>query len=269
MMATVGTTDTRDGRRARNDSSSLRRAIQVLDEIAEWQAAGRPGRTLAGLAEGLGMSRSTVHRLLAPLVDAGLVERSPSGYRLGRHTAYLGGIYLDGLDLRSLAREHLESLVARTGETAHLVVRSGTEMTYIDKVESPAALRMHSRVGGRMPLYCTGAGKALLAFLPDDVTREVIAEGLVARTPTTIVDGAELRRDLALIRERGYSVDEVENEPGIRCIGAVVFGRDGRPAAAISLSGPANRLTADVVPRFGPMVAAEAGRISRRLGSGR
>ncbi|MEU6409758.1 IclR family transcriptional regulator [Microbispora sp. NPDC046933] len=268
MWGVMAEASPKDQQPTRNNSSSLRRAIHVLNEIAAWQSDGGQDCALPELSKRLSMSKSTVHRLLAPLIDAGLVEQSPYGYRLGQHTAYLGGIYLDRLDLRSVAREHLESLVASTGETAHLVLHSGTEMTYIDKVESPAALRMHSRVGVRMPLYCTGAGKALLAYLPA-VVDEVIARGLPSRTPTTIVDGEELRRDLARTRERGYSVDEVENEPGIRCVGAVVFGRDGRPAAAISLSGPENRLTRELVPRLGPMVAAEADRISKRLGSSR
>lgn len=251
---------------ARNNSSSLRRAIHVLDEIAACQAAGGEECTLAGLSRTLGMARSTVHRLVAPLVDAGLIEQSPSGYRLGLHCAYLGGIYLDRMDLRSLAHEHLARLVAKTGETAHLVLRSGLEMTYIDKVESPSALRMYSRVGGRMPLYCTGAGKALLAYSSDEVVDTVIAAGLPRRTPGTITDGDRLRRELAKIRARGYSVDEIENELGIRCVGAAVLGPDGSPAAAISVSGPDSRLTARIAPRLGALVSAEADVVSRRLG---
>jgi len=252
-------------RPARNNSSSLRRAIQVLNEIAASEADSGEECTLAELSRTLGMARSTVHRLAAPLLDAGLIEQSQSGYRLGQHCAYLGGIYLDQVDLRSLAHEHLAHLVAKTGETAHLVLRSGLEMTYIDKVESPSALRMYSRVGGRMPLYCTGAGKALLAYSSDAIIDAVIAAGLPRRTPNTITDGARLRKDLAKIRARGYSVDEVENEPGIRCVGAAVFGPDGSPVAAISLSGPDNRLTARIAPRLGVLVAAESGAISRRI----
>lgn len=254
---------------ARNNSSSLRRAIQVLNEIAASQADGGEECTLAELSRTLGMARSTVHRLVAPLLDAGLIEQSPSGYRLGQHCAYLGGIYLDRMDLRSLAHEHLARLVTKTGETAHLVLRSGLEMTYIDKVESPSALRMYSRVGGRMPLYCTGAGKALLAYSSDAVVDAVIAAGLSRRTPGTITDGVRLRQDLVKIRARGYSVDEIENELGIRCVGAAVFGPDGWPAAAISVSGPDSRLTARIAPRLGALVAAEADAISRRLGGTR
>lgn len=250
----------------RNNSSSLRRAIKVLNVIAEVQEREGKDCNLAQLSKEADVARSTAHRLLAPLIEAGLVAQTSAGYRLGQHTAYLGGIYLDQLDLRSTARDHLESLVERTGETAHLVLRTGTEMTYIDKVESPMALRMYSRVGGRMPMYCTGAGKALLAHLPDSVVAEIIHKGLARRTPTTIVTGEELRRELAETRTRGYSVDEEENEPGIRCVGAVVFDQTDAPVAAISVTGPENRLTKSLVSEFGSMVAAEAEAVSRRLG---
>ncbi|SEB54571.1 transcriptional regulator, IclR family [Paramicrobacterium humi] len=250
----------------RNSSLSLRRAIAVLDALARIVERCGRGGSLQDLTEETGLARSTLHRLLAPLTEAGLVERSDDKtYGIGPFAAYLGGLYLEQLDLREIVRPHLQKLNELTGETANLLLRTGTEVIYIDKIESRAVLRMHSRVGGRMPIYCTSAGKALLAHLPEDVLEEVVNAGLPRRTPTTIVDAHELRRELDKIRECGYAVDDVENEPGIRCVGAAIFDRNGRPTAAISIAGPDNRVTRDVLLELGTIVSGEAALISQRL----
>ena len=191
----------------RNRSSSLRRAIAVLDFVADFQNH-KGGLRLGDLAVGLGLPKSTLVRLLAPLIESGLVSMAADTgrYRLGPRTAYLGGIYLEQLDLRSTARDVLADLVSQSGETAHLVVRDGLEIVYIDKVESPKATSVSSRIGSRQPLYCTAVGKAFLAHLPELFIMDVEAAGMLARTPNTLTTHAELRRELALVSARGYSV---------------------------------------------------------------
>jgi DNA-binding IclR family transcriptional regulator len=255
----------------RNNSASLRRALAILLHLAEDRDV--PGATtdlsLGELSEALSMNKSTVLRLLAPLCDVRLVEQDPETgrYRLGWRTAQLGQVYLERLDPRGAAHDVLRGLMVDSGETAHLVLADLPEVVYIDKVEAAQPVRMYSRIGNRQPAYCTGVGKALLAHADDETLRAAIAAGLPPRTPNTLTTGARLRADLAAIRERGYAIDDVENETDIRCVAAPVFDHTGTARYAVSISGPATRVTPDRVPDLGHAVAAAAAEISRRLGA--
>src|SRR3954465_3287114 len=152
----------------RNRSGSLRRALGILEALVEPSAEGRM-LSLSELAKASGLNKATLLRLSEPLQEAGLVGRDGQGdFGLGVGALRLGEAYLAGVDLRGAARPILEELVAESGETAHLVVFDEPYVVYVDKVDSPSTVRMHSRVGGRMPLYCTAAGKAMLAWLPED-----------------------------------------------------------------------------------------------------
>lgn len=254
----------------RNNSASVRRALALLLRLGE-DGVDRAGAALSDLSEDLSINKSTALRLLTALCDTGLVDRDPTTgrYRLGWRTAQLGQAYLERLDLRDAAHDVLASLVAETGETAHLVLADPPEVVYIDKVDSPQAVRMHARIGTRQPMHCTAVGKAVLACADPEVLDSVIAAGLVARTPDTVVSAAALRRDLAGVRRRGYAIDNVENEPGVRCVAAAVRDHDGRAPAAISVSGPAARVTSRRVPELGRIVAEAARTVSARLGAPR
>lgn len=245
----------------RNQSTSLRRALAVLDHVR-----AHSGLTLTQLAEAAGLSKSTVLRLTAPLVEARLLERDRrSGvFRLGHGTLQLGQAYLAGLDLRAVAAEESHRLMSEVRETVHLVVYDPPHVVYIDKVENQANVRMASRIGSRGPLHCTAVGKAILAWQPDDL---IDGLDLEVRTKRTIADPARLRAELAGVRRRGYAVDDRENEPEVRCVGAPVFNHTDTVVAAISVSGLTSRITAARVRELGPMVAAAASRISRKLGS--
>jgi DNA-binding IclR family transcriptional regulator len=252
--------------RGRNNSSSLRRAIGVLDALVTPTAAGK-AVPLAQLAVLTGLSKPTLLRLLDALSDCGLVCRTADGYALGLRTLTYGEAYLAGTDLPRVARPALTELAAQTGETAHLVVFDEPEVIYIDKVDSSSAVRMHSRIGHHAPAYCTSVGKALLAWLPDDVVTRVLAQPLQRRTPNTLTDPKLLRNDLELTRQRGWALDNVENELEIRCVGAPIIGRGGAAIAACSVSGPDLRLTLTRASQLGPLVARAAAHISRLLGA--
>ena len=251
----------------RNRSGAVRRALGILDALVDPTASGRL-LSLADLANVTGMNKATLLRLAEPLREAGLVIRDGEGrFGLGVGALRLGEAYLAGVDLRGAARPVLEELVAESGETAHLVVFDEPYAVYVDKVDSPSLVRMHSRVGGRMPLYCTAAGKAMLAWLPDDVVDRVLSLPTPPRTEHTLTSPAAVRKDLAVIRDRGWSMDDVENEPDIRCVGAAIFDRSGAVVAACSLSGPDQRITSSRALELGPRVRAAAGAIGRRLGA--
>jgi DNA-binding IclR family transcriptional regulator len=251
----------------RNRSGSLRRALSILDALIEPSAQGR-GLLLSELAQATGLNKATLLRLSEPLIEASLVSRDGQGrFALGVGALRLGEAYLAGVDLRGAARPILEELVASTGETAHLVVFDEPYVVYLDKVDSPSAVRMHSRVGGRMPLYCTAAGKAMLAWLPADVVDRVLSLPTPKRTEHTLTSAAAVRADLEVIRARGWSLDDVENEQEIRCVGAAVFDRSGTVVAACSLSGPDLRITPERARELGPRVRAAADAIGGRLGA--
>jgi DNA-binding IclR family transcriptional regulator len=254
----------------RNNSASLRRALSILLRIGEDSPDGR-GHTLAGLAGDLDLSKSTLLRLLAPLCEARLVEQVPETgrYRLGWRTAQLGSAYLEQADLPGIARDVLRGLSEQTRETVHLVLADLPDVVYVGKVDSPQPVRMFSRIGTRQPAYCTAVGKAILAHASDSAVQDVIDAGLAARTPRTHTSAAALCADLAAIRARGYAVDDVENEPDIRCVAAPIFDHDGAVTSAVSVSAPASRIGPGQVPGLGALVIAAADEISRRLGARR
>ncbi|MFJ3217737.1 IclR family transcriptional regulator [Kitasatospora sp. NPDC086801] len=253
----------------RNQSSSLRRALAVLGHVRD-HSDGR-GVPLAQLAEALGLNKSTVLRLAGPLLDEHLLDRDreTGWFRLGHGSLRLGQAYLSTLDLRSVAAEHLRRLQREAGETVHLTVWQAPGIVYLDKVEDETNVRMASRVGSRAPAYCTATGKAILAWLPDEAVTEVVAAGLRPVTAWTISDETRLRADLARIRARGYSIDDRENEPEVRCVAAPIFDHTGEVTAALSVSGLTSRMTAARVRALGPVVAQAGLRISRELGSDR
>lgn len=254
------------GPQERNNSSSVRRALSIVDYLG--QHGDARGLTLAELARGVAMNKSTVLRLLAPLRDFGLVELDgqTERYRVGLKALQWAQSYLSGLQLRNAAAPYLHDLMEASRETVHLVVYDHGEVVYIDKVESPNTIRMFSRIGGRMPAYCTAVGKAFLAHLPESALDEVVAKGLTARTPNTITSPEALRLDLERVRVRGYSIDDVENEPEVRCVGAPIFDHSARVVAALSVSGPTTRVTPDRVEELGRLVKRAAEGISERLG---
>lgn len=254
----------------RNQSASLRRALLVLEYVRD-HAGQTPGLTLTQIADALDLSKSTVLRLATPLLDAQLLTRArESGhFRLGPGALALGQAYLAGLDLRTVASDEAHRLMREWGGTVHLCVPDAPHVVYIDKVENETQVRMASRIGSRAPMYCTAVGKAMLAWLPDDVVDLTVNAGLPPITARTLTEPGALRGELARIRARGYSVDDRENEPEVRCVAAPIFDHDNAVTGALSVSGLTSRVTAARVRELGPSVAAAAGRVSRILGATR
>lgn len=142
----------------------------------------------------------------------------------------------------------------------------GTDVVYLERIDSPQPVRTYSRLGATRPAMSTGLGHAMLAFSPPDTVDAVLAAGIPARTPQTVSDADAARARIASVRARGYALDDVENEAGIRCVAAPVLGRDGDAVAAISVSAPEHRLAATDVQPVGALVRAAAESISRELG---
>lgn len=246
-------------------SQTLDRALTILVEVGE---AGPRGLTLAECALSLGYSKPTVHRILRTLLARGFLrhDEERGTYTLGVANLRLGMTFLEQLDLRAEALPILREVGTQSGETVHLGVLDGSDVVYIEKVESSHAVRMFSQIGHTMPSHSTGIGKAILAFLPEEELAALLPRRLEVRTPATITDRKQLLGHLAKTRERGYSIDEIENEEGIRCVGAPVFEHTGTVCAGISIAGPVTRLTQERTEELGALVLEAAMEISRRLG---
>lgn len=251
----------------RNSSASLRRGLQILLHLGS-ESMSADGATLTEISRELDLNKSTALRLLAPLCEMGLATKDPGTgrYQLGPRVAQLGQLYLEQLDLRRVARGVLEKLAGQTGETAHLVVPDMPFVIYIDKVDSPQSVRMHSRVGLRSPAYCSAAGKAMLAASPEDVVQATIAHGMTRRTENTFTTAAELLRDLTATRLRGYAIDNIEQEVDVRGLAAAVVDRTGTPICAIGVAGPASRVMPERVLALGDLVHSAAVEVGRRMG---
>ncbi|MEV5828987.1 IclR family transcriptional regulator [Spirillospora sp. NPDC052242] len=216
------------------ESSMLARAARILYAFT----TTTPELSMSDVVRRTGLPRSSVHRIMDQLVRLRALERTGSRYRLGLGLLELGALAVHQNRLRETALPHLRALHAATGAMVHLAVLDGHEIVYLEKIGGSAGGRAPSRLGGRQPAYCTGAGKAILAFADADRLAEALAAGLPARTPFTITDERVLRRELARIREHGVAFDREEGYRGIACIAAPLRDAGGAPVAAISISGP-------------------------------
>jgi len=245
-------------------SSTVAKAIGIVDILA---SKGETGINLAELSVLIEMPKSSTHRYLATLQELGLAERKDGDrYCLGTKVIELAGSFLTKSDLRNESQVIMDELAEKTGETVHLAVPSGTEVVYIAKIESRFALTMSSHIGSRQPMYCTSLGKAILAFSKPKLVRSILAGELQARTSHTITSIEALRAELVTVRSQGFALDKEENELGICCVGAPVLDYSSIAIAAISISGPCDRITLDRAVELGHLLWESTQRISRRWG---
>ncbi len=233
---------------------SVHRALDLVEIVA-----ARGGHlTIGEIAEATGLPLPTVHRLLATLVDRGYMRRMVNrryalGFRLvplGARASSMVGAGTEGV---------LAGLVDELGESANLAVLSGSHAEYVAQVPSRHTMRMFTEVGRQVELHCTGVGKALLSQLDEPLVRDIVRRvGLPSYTEHTVTTVPALLAELGRVRERGYAVDEQEQEAGVRCV-AVPVGPEPMSWMAVSVSGPVTRMTDELVARAVPLLL-EAGR---------
>jgi DNA-binding IclR family transcriptional regulator len=248
---------------------TIERTSLILDILGQ----SPQGISIRDLSEKIKLPKGTTHRLISSLAYFGYARQDAKtrNYFLGLKLVELGNLLLSQLDLRKEAEPFLRDLAERTKETVHMVFLDRGEIVYIDKVEldhNPAGLRMASRVGLRNPAHSSAVGKVLLSHLPEEEVNGVIKEkGLPKRTENTIIDSIQLKEHLKAVRTQGYAIDDEENERGIRCVAAPIYNETGRAVAAISISGPAFRITKKVIQEILKKEVIEtAFKISERLG---
>ncbi|MGW4720243.1 IclR family transcriptional regulator [Nocardia sp. NPDC004260] len=220
--------------------------------------------SLTELSRRSGVAKATTHRLANALVEWGVLERSGTKYRLGLRLFELGQLVPTQRVLRDAALPYLQELHAATAATVHFAIRDGLDVLYIDKLSGHGAVEIPSRVAGRLPLYATATGKALLAFSATDVVAQVVENGLQAFTRRTVASAAHLYRQLDTVRQNMLAVEAEEMSLGVVSAAVPVFGPHSVLVGAVGMSTTTARMNLDRMA--GPLKSAGIG-INRALGS--
>lgn len=253
-----------EGKAISESFRTLERLFRLMNALADSDSV-----SLAHLSTVTGLHKSTTHRFLATLLQYGWVGPSPQadGYGLGPTFLSLCERALARFDLRSFAHEYLQELRDTTGESANLGVLQDGKVVCVDSVSSREPLRISFEAGSKSPMHATGLGKAIAAWLPDQQLESLLERSPMQRyTPTTVVDPERFKSQLGHIRQVGYALDDMELTDQVRCIAAPVFSARGRVVGAISVSGPAFRVTLDRLELLSQLITRAAGTISTRLG---
>jgi DNA-binding IclR family transcriptional regulator len=244
---------------------SLSKAIDTIDAVAEAGSAG-----IRELSSITGFPPSTIHRIAATLVQKKYFQQDPvtKKYSLSFRFLELGSMVQQQTHLTSIARPHIERLMAETRESVNLAVRDGDSMVYLDIARSNhSILQLFTRPGARVPLYATGVGKLFLSKMEKaELDAYLKRSNITPFTPYTLVEKNKIISDLEQIRSQGYSVDNEEMEEGVRCVAALIFDHQGKPTASVSITGAAMRVKPDRIKHFGNLVNNCALAISRQLG---
>ncbi|HZR31448.1 MAG TPA: IclR family transcriptional regulator [Terriglobales bacterium] len=244
--------------------TALQRGLRLLNLFAK----SDQGLTASQVSKLSGLPVSTVHRFLVNLDGTGFLNCDGTGhYHLGIACFSIGQAALGQLDIRRLSLPFLRELNQQTRETVHLTVRHGLSAVYVEKLDSMEPLRIYSRIGAAVPLYCTAVGKILLAYMPENERNDILQQSQLKRlTPNTIGSIQELQTHLQRVRKNGYACDLEENEPHIRCIAAPVWDHTGGVNASLSITGPAVRMPVARLRQLAPLIQDAGLKISRELG---
>ncbi|MFP3089513.1 IclR family transcriptional regulator [Treponema sp. TIM-1] len=252
----------------KNDQvSAVVRTMQILEILSREESLG-----LTEIARRSHIHKSTVFRFLNTLSRLGYVYRDSltDRYGLSLKLNALVGIRSGSQDILRYSSSVLEHLARETGETIHLALLEDGALIYLRKIESRHSLRvatMGSSVGASVPMYCTGLGKAILAWFPLNEQEKYIAHQVFTQyTGATITDGPSLLTELAKIKEQGYAFDRQEHEEGIVCVAAPIVTSGQLPIAAISIAGPSVRMGDETLHHYVDLILAASREISEKLG---
>ena len=253
-----------DHPKPRYNITALQRGLRLLQLFSESPG----GLTAKQVASRSRLPVSTVHRFLVNLENAAYLNCSRDGiYQLGIACFAIGQAALSQLDLRRVSLPYLEDLNRQTRETIHLTLRHGLLAVYVEKLDSPEQLRIYSRIGAAVPLYCTAVGKVMLAYMSDEERESVLPQlGLKRFTPNTVGNLQELAAELYRVKKNGYACDLEEHELHIRCIAAPVWDHEGKVNASVSITAPMVRMTVTRLRQLAPVIQTAGLQISRALG---
>lgn len=242
---------------------SLQKAIEILNCFTEKQTLG-----ITELASMLNLNKSNVHSILSTFKSMDYVEQdSESGrYRLGTGIFSLCRALGDSFSITQVAKPYLQELSNQTNERVYLGIPKDDEVIYLDAMYPAEAINlMRTIMGENAKMYCTGIGKAMMAYYPKELIEEFASRKLYAYTEKTITEKEKLLSELELTRQRGYAVDDMEHEYGIRCVAMPVHNRQGKVEAAVSISGPSPRFEKERVQELAALLGKTVQRIEKRL----
>ena len=246
------------------DITALQRGLRLLHLFSE-SPRGLTAKQVAALSR---LPVSTVHRFLANLVTAGFLNRDGEGtHHLGIACFSIGQAAVGQLDIRRLSLPYLRELNQQTRETIHLTVRHGLSAVYVEKLDSPEPVRIHSRIGAAVPLHCTAVGKVMLAYMsPEEQDRTISQIDLKRQTPNSVGNVQELKTELYRVRKNGYACDLEEHELHIRCVAAPIWDHTGSVQSSVSITAPTLRMPVTRLRQLAPLIQAAGLNISTELG---
>jgi IclR family KDG regulon transcriptional repressor len=244
---------------------AVTRALDILEFLSRQKEV-----TFTEIYTQTGIPKSSAYQILSTLERRGYLRHAGEShkYSLGLRLFELGTQAVSYLDIRTEAMPTLRELVAKTNETCNLGVLDGTAGVYLAKVESNQPVRLNSYEGKRLPLHSTAMGKVLLAWQDENLDKLLEDIEFTNFTQNTIVEKPKLKENLQLVRERGWALDDQENEPHIRCVGAPVRDIEGKVCAAISISGLATRFDGEYLFKLSEDVMIAAKKLSEKIGGG-
>jgi DNA-binding IclR family transcriptional regulator len=248
----------------KTDVGVVIKTFELLEVIAE---VGQIG--LTALSDRTNVTKASANRILNTLVGTSYLSKNPidKSYSCGPRLVALSCLFASGSRIVTLSRPVLEMLHQEFDETVNLGILNEASILYLDMIESRRDLRMAARTGTRDPLYCTALGKAVLSALPEAEAEILLTESMAThKTSRKQPDMAELRRELAETRSRGYALDDEENEPGARCVAVPIINESGRCSEAISVSAPSSRIDDAMISRLAIKLNDAARKIEHKLG---
>lgn len=257
---------------ARKEKSEymIQAVSHALDLLEQFHGDDVDELGVTELSKRLKLHKNNVFRLLATLESRGYIEQNKAteNYRLGLKSLELGQTFIKKMGLLHQARPVLEELVDESNETAYVAIFKDGYIVYLDVVETRLTVRVVSRVGTRLPSYCTAAGKVHLAYMSDEELESFLPEqGLEAYTPHSITDRDALKKDLTKVAEQGYAFDIEELDIGVRCVAAPIRDYTRRIVGALSISGPATRFSDERLEKeLVPLITRASEELSTRLG---
>ena len=243
---------------------SVQKAIDILDYIAEKGEVG-----VTELSKKFSMSKSSAHGYLNTFFKNNWIDKNDvtDKYKLGLHLFELGNFVRDGFKIREIAIPYMKKIVDKTGETVHLTLLDNGEVVYLESAQPENKLSIASIAGRRAPLYCTGVGKAILAFKSEEFIDDLLNKIELKRfTVNTITDPDSIKKNLKKKKKRGYSIDNAEHEEGVICVGVPIYNAENEVFASLSLTGPSPRIKDPKIEEYSIILKEAALEISRDIG---
>jgi DNA-binding IclR family transcriptional regulator len=248
-------------------ATSIERAFAILEVLD----GTRRGWNISEMSRKLRIPKSSAHVIVLTLERLGYIKRDPSSrrYQLGLKICGLGRGLMKNLALPEIALPHLRWLVEQTRLTAHLAILERNQAVFIQKVDGPGVIKFDTYVGKRADLHCTAVGKVLLAYASEKFAQEILSvDSFPGYTNATITSPADIRRELCLVKKKGYSVDDEEEELGVRCLSAPILNSSGESTAAISVTGTISQIHRDGLDSLADIVKQAAARVAGALQAG-